>query len=169
MKKLSLIVSLFVVILLAVSCKSEKKEAAPIGLQPEMQLDKKDTTKVLELARQMLDLAKSGDLDAAVGMLYALDKDDKIVSLPSDQAQQQKQMLTQFPVKNYFLDGVTFYKEDDCELKYTIEFTEAKDGQKPATVKGMFRPVRQDGQWYLTPANLFTEKQSQIELKQQRR
>ena len=145
-------------LVLVVSC-SEKKQKTTEELReeliiPKMTVDKSDSSAVLQLANQYMDLLKNKKVDEAIGMLYYLDSNDSIVPLPENLVERQKTILKTFPVLSYEFNGLIFNKETDTQVKYTIEFFEKEPGDnRPNTTAMFLKPVRQDGQWYLTVAD----------------
>lgn len=149
------------------SCKNQKaKEREQIIQQQEelaqpteMEVNGYDTTEVLNLTKLYLSKVKSKDYDGAVNMLYYLNK-DKIVSLPPSLSKKFKQSLEAFPIFDYRIDFLKFFKETDSEVKFTYIIQDpksVKEGSKPAEMSGMIRPVRRDGKWYLTLADTETD------------
>ena len=63
-------------------------------------------------------------------------------------------VLGHFLGLNYTIDEVRFHKETDCQVRYSVElFEKAADDPVSNKVSFFIKPVRRDGQWYLTLAD----------------
>lgn len=136
-----------------ISCgnKKEKEGRSSALLQPKMALSKYDTTAVMNKTTEFLNLLKSNQIDAAVSHLYYLDKKGKLIPLPDRLAIRQKAIFKLFPVLNYKIDGIIFDTETDSQVRYTIEFFKKKLGDnRPNTTSFFIKPMRRNGQWFLT-------------------
>ncbi len=153
-----LILSALVGVLFLVACKDGNKQPAAIpGLGPAMEVSAYDTTTVMQMTAEYLDLVKAGDIDAAMTRLYILDENDQVRPLPDDQKQQCRFSLEAFKVYQYKITGFIFYKETDSEVKYALTVQDPATNENPAVINGLIRPVRRDGRWYITLANTQTE------------
>lgn len=146
-------------------CSSEDRRVAPKSTQETlMDLSKQDTTAVMNLAKQYLDLVRDRKYDEALDMIYVLDKQEGIIPLSEENRQKQKQAYMMFPVYDYEITRVIFWKETDCRLDYSISITQPADGSEPAKMGCALRPIRYGHDWFLTIANRDTEyKNSEIE------
>lgn len=145
--------SFFVLALLCLaSCKDHKaKDEGADMNRPKMVLEQRDTVEVFNLTKNFLELLKSKDIDKAVSMLYFLDADKAVVPLPDSLVERQKMVFRTFPVLNYKIDSIIFNTETDSQVKYTIEFFEKQPGDtRPNTTSFFIKPMRVNGQWYLT-------------------
>ena len=138
-----------------VGCKG-KKEAAPAddSLKPRMELSQMDTTAVLDLVHRYFDCLKSNRIDDAMAMLHHYDGKG-IVDLPEQVARSQRQVLEAFPAVDYSVDHIIFYRETDSEVKFTATLFEldGPNDHRPNKMSYVIRPMRIDGQWYLTMAD----------------
>ena len=132
-------------------CKNSPKQKEVTGLQPTMELDKRDTASVVEISDKFMTLLQNKEYDQAIDMLWFLKNGHKLVKLPEDIAKQQRVGLEMLPVLRYKLTSVIFYSEDDSQVRYDFEFFEREEGDtRPNTTSIFLKPVRRDGQWYLT-------------------
>lgn len=149
------------------SCKKDKnKEDMEYTLQPKMYLQKHDTTEVMNLTTHFLDKLKNNKIDEAVSMLYYLDKKHRVIKLPDTLALRQKQVFKMFPVLSYKITGITFDKETDSQVKYTIEFFKKQHGDnRPNTISFFIKPMRVNNVWYLTMYDSNTNNGGESEIK----
>lgn len=144
----------FVLSLLVTGCsdKSKKKESAADEIQgPVMTLQRSDTTEVFNLSKSFLERLKANDIDQAVSMLYYLTPDKQVIPLPDSLVTRQKAIFKRFPCLSYKIDSIIFYSETDSQVKYTIEFFKKQPGDtRPNTTSFYIKPMRIQGQWYLT-------------------
>ena len=156
-KYLILIAAVFGLLLSA--CKDTKKPAKPLvpGVDVAMEVTSYDTTTVMKMTNDYLDLLKQGNIDEAMSRLYVLDENDQIRPLPAEQEADCRFSLEAFKVYDYRITMFTFYKETDSEVKYELIIDDPAKKEDPGKINGLIRPVRRDGQWYITLANTDTE------------
>ena len=97
-----------------------------------------DSSAVLTLCTQCMDLLKAKETDKALDMLTI----------------QQREALTKrfqrFPVIRYRLDYLSFSTQGNNDVKYKIEFTPRSDSDTPGSSMGfMFNPIKANGEWVL--------------------
>lgn len=141
-------------IALFVACGNKKQKEASIHndtLVPEMVLSKYDTTQVMNLTKKFLNTLKANKTEAALGMLYYYNEKGVVEPLPDSMKEAQRLIFNQFPVLSYKIDNIIFNREDDSQVKYTIEFFKRKPGDnRPNTISFVIKPIRQNNVWYLT-------------------
>lgn len=116
-----------------------------------MQLSKADTTHVLEIAKEYLDLLKENRIEEAFSKLYEIDEKNSIKPLSAERRRQLEQTLTAFPVLSYKITEVLFFSETDTEVRYTSTFFEkSEDDGRPNTIQCVLNPKRISNTWYLT-------------------
>lgn len=145
--------------LLICACQGERKVAPAaqgVDAGPQMVLSNNDTTTVWQMSSDFLDLLRAGNLDEAVSTLYMLDGEE-VRPLPDDRKAECTAVLGLYPVYDYSIDELIFYKETDSEVKYTLVIQDPSTTSSPATMKGTIRPVRRGDMWYITLANSETE------------
>lgn len=158
MKKTFLILPLvaFVLVLCLVSCK-KNKPAEQVQEDPalvDMPTTMADTTAVTNLVNEFFYFLKEKHVDKAVSMLYYLDKNGLIVPLPDELKKNQTRMLKFHAGLDYKIDYIRFHKETDSEVQFTCILFEKEPGDtRPNEVKFMLRPMRSNGEWFLTLAD----------------
>ena len=131
--------------------KSNKSKGEPIPIFIEM--SQQDTTEVLNLVNQYLDLLTIGNVDDALAMIKVLDG-DSIKDVPEELLKKQRNSINMLHPERYKIDSYIFRFENDCVVKYTGVLFEKQPGDTdPNTVSYYLRPVRVDHQWYLTLAD----------------
>lgn len=173
MRKLSVILSFICILVLTLSCSNKKSqtknpyegmsEQEQIEVQPRIELSNQDTTQLISQANQFFEYVKNQQIDQAVSMLFYLTDDEKVLPLSKDRRAKQVAALKAFHVYDVSIEDMKFFNETDCLLKCKMQISPSVEGKTPAYMSCMFRPVRRDGKWYLTPANSTTDKNSQLE------
>lgn len=135
----------------------EQNDNLQLEQTPRMELSRQDTDEVRNLSETYLQKIVDGNIDGAVGMLYYLNKDHKLQALPADLKKKELQSMGLFKTYGYNIDFIKFNREIDSEVKFTLIIQNPKETQNPATIGGMFRPVREGGKWYLTLSNSRTD------------
>ena len=148
---------------LLAGCNSGKKDDKRKEYIPlKMDVSKKDTVAVNQLSEKFVKLLQKEDYEAALNMLYFLNKEGEVVPLPAELRAQQLTMFKTFPVISYTNKGIIFNTEKDSQVKYEIQFTNAEEG-KPAAVTNLFlKPMRVNGEWCLTTYDSQTGRPSKI-------
>ena len=148
---------------LLAGCNSGKKDDKRKEYIPlKMDVSKKDTVAVNQLSEKFVTLLQKEDYEAALNMLYFLNKEGEVVPLPAELRAQQLTMFKTFPVISYTNKGIIFNTEKDSQVKYEIQFTNAEEG-KPAAVTNLFlKPMRVNGEWFLTTYDSQTGRPSKI-------
>ena len=122
-----------------------------------MDLSHNDTTAVYDLTNQFLDYLKNQDLDAAMGMLHYLKDGMEIVSLPQSWRSGIAwcwETSSDSPTKS----TARFLNETDCQVNYNATlFEKAEDDPVSNKISFYIKPVRREGQWYLTLADTQTD------------
>ena len=153
MKKL-LYISLFVLPFCLAACSGEKKPGQRINprFDTDMSRTSEDSTIILNMTVQYLDLLKEGHFDEALGMLYTFNREDSIIQpISEERCEALRQTFANFPVLEYVIDTILMYNEFDTEVRYKYEFFEKpEDSPVPNIVNGNVCPHRYNGVWYLT-------------------
>lgn len=165
MKKLSIVFIALLSLCVVVGCKDTKRvkpkdEVNKNLIQPEMTLRSNDTVQVRRLVRQFFDRLEQKDIDGALAMLHYY-KDGAPGDLPSDIEAKERMVYGMFlGMPKYDIDHMIFFREDDSEVKFTVTMFDKVDPKDPRPNKASFliRPVRYNGQWYLTLADTQTDK-----------
>lgn len=141
----------FVLAVCLAGCSGKDKKTEIRTKGPNMTLEQRDTTEVYQLTKSFLELLKAKEIDKAVSMLYFLDADREVVSLPDSLVERQKSVFRMFPVLNYKIESIIFNTETDSQVKYTVEFFKKQPGDtRPNTTSFFIKPMRVNGQWFLT-------------------
>lgn len=111
----------------------------------------KDTTELINLTKQYLDLLKAGNYDKALSMLY-ITKGNRVIGNISDKEKKAlKSTYQAFPVLSYNIEEMYLYSDSDTEIRYTTTFFEKKEGDnRPNTMKFVLNPKKVMGNWVLT-------------------
>lgn len=112
-----------------------------------------DTTSVLSLVNEYLTNLKEGNYDAALNMLHVLDQSELPANLNSEQRQRHRMSMMLYHVYDYKIEKLTFWRQTDSRLDYSIIITQPNDGSEPARIRCALRPVRYMDVWYLTIAD----------------
>lgn len=151
MKKLAYF-SLTALILLTVSsCRNKTTQEKTEDFTSS--LTSADTTQMLKLGNDCMELLKAKKIDNALSMLYEYNDSTKEVTPLTPQARKRyERMFRIFPVVDYELVYYSFQLEGINDVKYKIIFAQeenvAENGEAATAL--MFNPVKVDGSWYLT-------------------
>ena len=134
---------------MATSC--SERRSSPKDTFSHMELNSKDTSTVRSQCDAFMQLLKDKKYDEALSNLYYIDSLKHLIPLPEDLQKNFINVLNTFPVLEYHFNSIIFNEEMDNQVKYTIEFFEKEEGDdRPNTTSMFFRPVRVNGDWYLT-------------------
>lgn len=112
-----------------------------------------DSTTIVKMATQYLDLLQQNKIDEALDMLYEINESSEMQSLSDTFRAVLKNNLKKFPVLSYSIDDFHLYTDNDVDVRYTYEFMTKPEGAPenlPTTMRGVLSPVRINGNWYLT-------------------
>ncbi len=111
-----------------------------------------DTTTVMDMANQYINLLKDGKYDDAVAMLVEVDEKNKTVSpLSTERTAQLKRSVSLFPIDTFRINNVKFYSELDTEVNYTINDDGADNQSGPSNAMRCVLSFRKiDDKWYPT-------------------
>ena len=162
------ILSGFVLVFSSCGSKDKEKDKSVIDevIQTNSRYDTKmvrtadDSTTIVKLAVQYLDLLKQNKIDKALDMLYELNESSEMEHLSDSYKTILKNNLKKFPVLSYSLDDYHIYSDTDTDIRYTYEFMTKPEGAPenlPTTMKGVLSPVRINGNWYLTVSEFLTD------------
>lgn len=163
MRKNIICLLVFLGCILIAGCNSGKKEDKRKEYIPlKMDVSSKDTVAVTQLSEKFMKLLQKEDYESALNMLYFLNKDGEVVPLTAEQRQQQLGIFKVFPVIDYTNKGIIFNSEKDSQVKFEIQFTPSEE-DKPGAVTNLFlKPMRVNGEWFLTTYDSKTTPPSQI-------
>ena len=158
MKRLSLFLTILLLLTVFVGC-SDKKAPAQKH-KKEYVFSHEDSTEVLNLVGQFTKYLEGDDLRSAVEMLNIL-KGDSI--FPLEPVQQRRQAMALSIVKGvrYDVNYLVFKSDKDNEVKLDITlFGKEENDPKPNKISFYFRPVRFEGKWYLTTKDNITDREN---------
>lgn len=158
MYKKSVLAIIACMVLLFAACGNSGKsedvlidDSQPAG----MTTTNEDTTRVLSLVNEFLGHLKNHQIDSAMAMLHSYDfESNSLIDVPADIAKKQRMALGAFQPVDFELDHLIFVTETDCEVKYSaILFHKEPGDNRPNKMSYVVKPIRIDGQWYLTLAD----------------
>ena len=163
MRKNIICLLVFLGCILIVGCNSGKKEDKRKEYIPlKMSVSNKDTVAVTQLSEKFMKLLQKEDYEGALNMLYFLNKDGEVVPLTAEQRQQQLGIFKVFPVIDYTNKGIIFNSEKDSQVKFEIQFTPTEEDKPGATTNLFLKPMRVNGEWFLTTYDSQSGRPSQI-------
>lgn len=149
--------------ILIAGCNSGKKEDKRKEYIPlKMDVSSKDTVAVTQLSEKFLQLLQKEDYEGALNMLYFLNKEGEVVPLPAELRAKQMVIFKTFPVLDYTNKGIIFNSEKDSQVKFEIQFTPSEEDKPGATTNLFLKPMRVNGEWFLTTYDSQTGPPSQI-------
>ena len=149
--------------ILIAGCNSGKKEDKRKEYIPlKMDVSSKDTVAVTQLSEKFMKLLQKEDYEGALNMLYFLNKEGEVVPLTAEQRQQQLSIFKVFPVIDYTNKGIIFNSEKDSQVKFEIQFTPSEEDKPGATTNFFLKPMRVNGEWFLTTYDSQSGRPSQI-------
>jgi len=141
------------VLLSLIACTEKPKQASGEPVPVFINMDKQDTTEVLNLVNQYFGYLTDGRTDDALGMIKYLDG-DSIKDVPEDLLKKQKNSLKMIRPIRYEIEYYIFRFETDCVVKYKgILFEKEEDDTTPNTISYFIKPIRFNDKWYLTMAD----------------
>ena len=143
--------SVLLLALFACCTGTNKTEEIP---QEKMSLSTADTTKVVDLMNQYFDLLLNKDYDGAMSMVSQL-RDDSLTEMTPELQNHYLMGMKIFSPVRYELENLVFETETDCLVKYSAVLfeKEAPDDNRPNKMFYVIKPVRINGEWYLTVAD----------------
>ena len=137
MKKTSLFLVILMMLMTVFTGCSDKK--APKHHKKEYTFSKQDSADVMNLVNQFVNRLDSNDIRGAVEMLNIL-KGDSIIPLEPIQQRRQAMALN-----------------NEVKMEITL-FDKEVDDPRPNKTAFYFRPVRFEGQWFLTTKDNITDR-----------
>lgn len=141
-----------VCLLTVVGCKKKQLTREERVAEFRAQLTQTDTTEMLRLCDNAMELLKGKKIDEVVGGLYEYnDSTQEISPLSKEMVKQLTRKFKMFPVLEYKRSYYSFMLEGCNDVKYEVTFATAEQAgtEEPATTMFMFNPVRIDGDWKL--------------------
>lgn len=145
---------------LVASCKRQKtvKELEQdYIIQPVDSFTSVDSSEVSNLVSQFIDRLNQKDIKGAVSMLSFLNG-DTIIPLNRDMALRQANALHNMQGIRYDVDKMQFMEDKDNIVKVKVVlFEKAAGDDRPNTLNFYLKPVRYEGNWYLTTVDNITD------------
>lgn len=139
-----------IVSIIAVSCsKPEPKD--PVSAFRET-LTKEDTTVVLNMCNEAMELMKTKEYDKLLSILHEYNSETQVVSSLSEETiARYRNIYKLFPVLSYELEYYSFLVPGCNDVKYNCVFATAEQigGIEDAKKSFMFNPVKVNGTWQL--------------------
>lgn len=139
------------------SCSTNSRQEEKIKTQKQAEdeflatLTAADSSAVLALCTQCMELLKAKETEKALDMLYAINNTGVAKALSAEKREELNKRFQNFPVIKYRLDYFTFSTQGNNDVKYKIEFTPRTTTETPGSTMGfMFNPIKVDRQWILT-------------------
>lgn len=133
------------------ACNSKKSRFEQVQ-EFQSTLNSEDTTQMLKISNDCMELLKAKKVGEALSMLYTYNEEEKSVQPISEAARKKyEHQFKIFPVLEYDLQYYSFQLEGVNDVKYSIKFAES-DPEVGGDFKTAFmlNPVKVDGNWYLT-------------------
>lgn len=155
MKKYYFLIFCFSLTVIFSSCRKEKSRVMQVEEFREG-LTKEDTTQMLKISNDCMELLKAKKYNEAMASLYLYDEENKSLLPLTDEAKKHlERRFKMFPVLEYKLMYYSFLLEGVNDVKYSIKFAEEPNPEQNGEAKTAFmlNPVKVDGTWYLTVKN----------------
>ena len=152
MKKIGYLFLALATVLVVSSCSNKKSQSREEQVEEfRSMLTASDTTQMLQLCDNAMELLKGKKIDEVIASLYEYnDSTEELSPLSDDMKKRMKYQFNRFPVLDYERIYYSFMLEGCNDVKYEITFATAEQtGAEPATTMFMFNPVRVDNQWKL--------------------
>ena len=154
MKKFNYIMIAAAAICLTVtSCRNKKEKTREERVAEfRAELTQNDTTEMLKLADNAMELLKGKKIDEVIGSLYEYnDSTEEVTPLSKEMTKRLQRRFKIYPVQSYEREYFSFMLEGCNDVKYKVVFATAEQAgtDEPATTMFMFNPVRIDGEWKL--------------------
>ena len=157
MKRISLFLAILLMLTVYVGC-SDKK--APTQKKVEYTFSHQDSIDVLNLVNRFKGYLEENDLRSAVEMLSIV-KGDSLLPLEPIQQRRQAMALSMVKGVQYDVDYMMFHSDRNNEVKLNITlFEKDENDSRPNTIAFFLRPVRHEGQWFLTTKDVLTDREN---------
>ena len=147
----TLICAALFVLAMNTGCTNKNENKADTSDEESMSLSANDTTKVIELMNQYFALLQKKDFDGAKSMVFQLQHDSLQQMDPEIEKHYEMGMKIISPIR-YEMETMVFNTERDCLVKYSAVLFEKEgdDDKRPNKMFYAIKPVRINGDWYLT-------------------
>ena len=158
-KRFSLI-TILGICLIVTSCSNKPKTREERVKEFRNELTTQDTTVMLKLCDNAMELLKGKQIDQVLASLYEYNDSTKEVKpLTKQTAEKYRRRFKMFPVLDYRRKYYSFQLEECNDVKYEVVFATAEQAGTPEPAKTgyMFNPVKVDGDWKLCVKTLSDE------------
>ena len=152
MKKLYFVLLALAVVCVVTSCKNKKNQTREERIEEfRSMLTATDTTQMLQICDNAMELLKSKKIDEVIASLYEYNDSTEEVTPVSDEMKKRFQrQFKMFPVLDYKRQYYSFMLEGCNDVKYEITFATAEqNGGEAAKTMFMFNPIKVDDEWKL--------------------
>ncbi len=154
MKKISFILTAVLALSISfTSCSNKKQQTRDEQVEEfRSMLTAADTTQMLQLCDNAMELLKGKKIDEVIASLYEYNDSTKEAKPASEKtAKRYKRLFTMFPVLEYKRAYFSFMLEGCNDVKYDVVFARAKDAgtDKDPKTAYMFNPVKINDEWKL--------------------
>ena len=157
MKRIGLFLAVLMMLTVFTGC-SDKK--APKQQKKVYTFTHQDSIEVLNLVNEFKSYLEQNELRSAVEMLNIL-KGDSLFPLEPVQQRRQAMALNMVKGVKYDVDYMMFHSDRNNEVKMDITLFEKEENDpKPNKTAFFFRPVRHQGQWFLTTKDNLTDREN---------
>lgn len=158
MKKFQFLLILSALLCVLASCSDKKTQKSRADQIDEFrsELTSADTTEMLRLCDDAMEMLKAKQFEHVLASLYEYDDSTQQVSPLSDNMRKRyERIFKMFPVLEYNRQYFSFMLEGCNDVKYEVTFATAEQTgtNQPATTMFMFNPVKVDGEWKLCVKN----------------
>ncbi len=153
MKKLNYLWIVAALLCLGTSCSNKKNQSREERVDEfRHMLTANDTTQMLQMCDNAMELLKGKKIDEVVASLYEYnDSTEELMPLSDELKKQVVHRFKMFPVLDYKRQYFSFMLEGCNDVKYEVTFATAEQAgtkEAPKTMF-MFNPIRIDGEWML--------------------
>ena len=151
MRKLNYLLIAVALLCLGTACSNKKKSREERVEEFRSILTANDTTQMLQLADNAMELLKGKKIDEVIASLYEYnDSTEELTELTDATKKRLARRFKMFPVLAYNRQYYSFMLEGCNDVKYEVTFaTPEQTGADSAKTMYMFNPIRIDGEWKL--------------------
>ena len=134
------------------SCSNKKKSREERVEEFRSMLTANDTTQMLKLCDNAMELLKGKKIDEVVASLYEYnDSTEELKPLSAEMKKRRERRFKMFPVLDYKREYYSFMLEGCNDVKYEVTFATAEKAgtQEAPKTMYMFNPVKVDDEWKL--------------------
>lgn len=165
MKIKNVLFVLAIVIIAASSCTNKQKSQQDQVQEFRSQLTYNDTTAMLQMCDNAMELLKQQKYDEVIASLYVYDDSTKSVSSLSEiTANSYRRMFEMFPVLEFEREYFSFLLEGCNDVKYNVTFNKVQETGEALKTAYMFNPVKIAGEWKLCVKTVKDANQNSINM-----